>query len=366
MKMVKKQKISLLVGTRPNIVKISQFRRVFSTYDNLELKIIHSNQHYSESVSSIFFTQFGIEADAILPHFDGHASAHLGHIIQHLTLELTNDIPELLIVVGDVNSTLAGAIVGNKLGIKLAHLESGLRSYDRQMPEEINRIIVDELSDYFFVTEQSGLENLKREGKNMEHVFFVGNTMIDSLSAFNKEIHSKKFTFNYDQSRPYLAMTLHRPSNVDNEAGLLKILALLKHCSQYFQVIFPMHPRTKKNIDLFNLKDEFEAIDQVVYTDPLDYFTFQKLIANSNGVITDSGGIQEETTFIGIPCVTLRENTERPITIDIGTNELMDFDPPSILNKLKELGSRDNQVPPLWDGNATQRIAEKLNEIYSA
>ena len=364
--MKKKVKIVLLVGTRPNIVKISQFRKVFSQFKNFELKIIHSNQHYSESVSSIFFTQFGIEADVILPHFQGHASAHLGHIIQYLTLELVSDIPNLLIVVGDVNSTLAGAIVGNKLGIKLAHLESGLRSYDRQMPEEINRIIVDELSDYFFVTEQSGWDNLKEDGKDMNNVFFVGNTMIDSLKAFSKEIHSKKFSFAYDEDRPYLAMTLHRPSNVDNREGLLKILSLLKHCSERFQVIFPMHPRTKKNIDNFNLTKDFEAVKEVVYTDPLDYFTFQKLIACADGVITDSGGIQEETTFIGIPCVTLRENTERPSTIDIGTNELMDFDPPLILNKLKELGSKPSQVPPLWDGNATKRIAEKLNEIYSA
>ena len=361
---MKKVKIVLLVGTRPNIVKISQFRRIFSQFENFDLKIIHSNQHFSESVSSVFFTQFGIEADLILPQFRGNASAHMGHIIQHLTLELIRDIPDLLIVVGDVNSTLAGAIVGNKLGIKLAHLESGLRSYDRQMPEEINRIIVDELSDYFFVTEQSGWDNLKEEGKDMNNVFFVGNTMIDSLKAFNKEIHSKKFSFTYDEDRPYLVMTLHRPSNVDNKEGLLKILSLLKHCSENFQVIFPMHPRTKKNIDNFNLIEDFKAVKEVLYTDPLDYFTFQKLIACSEGVITDSGGIQEETTFIGIPCVTLRENTERPITIDIGTNELMDFDPPGILKKLKELGSKPNEVPPLWDGNATQRIAEKLNEIF--
>ena len=358
-------KISLLVGTRPNIVKISQFRRVFSQYDNFELKIIHSNQHYSESVSSIFFTQFGIEADVILPKFEGHASAHMGHIIQHLTTELMNDKPDLLIVVGDVNSTLSGAIVANKLGIKLAHLESGLRSYDRQMPEEINRLIVDELSDYYFVTEQSGLDNLKSEGKDMNHVYFVGNTMIDSLMAFTKEIHSKTFSFTYDIDKPYLAMTLHRPSNVDNKAGLLKILALLEYCSKYFQIIFPMHPRTKKNIDAFNLTNNFENLEHIIFTEPLDYFTFQKLIALSHGVITDSGGIQEETTFIGVPCVTLRENTERPVTIELGTNELMDFDPPEVLAKLNHLSEKENKIPPLWDGSATERIAEKLNEIFS-
>ena len=359
-------KISLLVGTRPNIVKISQFRRVFRQYEHFDLKIIHSNQHYSDSVSSIFFTQFGIEADVILPRFEGNASAHLGHIIQHLSIELLKDKPDLLIVVGDVNSTLAGAIVANKIGVKLAHLESGLRSYDREMPEEINRIIVDELSDYFFVTEQSGLDNLRKEGKNMNQVFFVGNTMIDSLIAFNQEIQSKSFPFEYEKNRPFLAVTLHRPSNVDNLDGLSKILSLLKHCSKYFQIIFPMHPRTKKNIDAFDLTNDFEDITQVIYTEPLDYFTFQKLISLSGGVITDSGGIQEETTFIGVPCVTLRENTERPITIDMGTNELMDFDPPKILEKLNQLREKKSQIPPLWDGRSTERIAEKLNEIFSA
>ena len=358
-------KIALLVGTRPNIVKISQFRRVFSQYDHFNLKIIHSNQHYSESVSSIFFTQFGIEADVILAKFEGNASAHLGHIIHHLSIELIKDKPDLLIVVGDVNSTLAGAIVANKMGIKLAHLESGLRSYDREMPEEINRIIVDELSDYFFVTEQSGLDNLREEGKDLNKVFFVGNTMIDSLKAFSEEIQSKKFSFSYNADRPYIAMTLHRPSNVDNKEGLFKILSLLQYCSEHFQIIFPMHPRTKKNIENFNFTKDFEAIEGVIFTDPLDYFTFQKLIAHSYGVITDSGGIQEETTFIGVPCVTLRENTERPVTIDIGTNELMDFDPPKILEKLNQLKEKNSQVPPLWDGYSTNRIAEKLNEIFS-
>ena len=288
----------------------------------------------------------------------------MGHIIQYLTLELVSDQPDLLMVVGDVNSTLAGAIVANKLGVKLAHLESGLRSFDRQMPEEINRIIVDELSDYYFVTEQSGLDNLKKEGKDMNHVYFVGNTMIDTIKASEKEIQSKQFSFKYNQDKPYIVMTLHRPSNVDNEEGLLKILSLLKYCSQYYQVIFPMHPRTKKNIDEFELRTAFEHINQVIYTKPLDYFTFQKLLFLSSGVITDSGGIQEETTFLGIPCVTLRENTERPITIDLGTNELMDFDPPKVLDKLKDLANKNNHIPPLWDGASTQRIAKTLNEIF--
>ena len=358
--------IALLVGTRPNIVKISQFRKVFSNYPNLELKIIHSNQHYSDSVSNVFFSQFGIEADVILPQFEGHASAHMGHIIQYLTSELMNDRPDLLIVVGDVNTTLAGALVGNKLGIKLAHLESGLRSFDKTMPEEVNRIIVDELSDYFFVTEQSGLDNLKREGKEMKNVFFVGNTMIDTLVAFENEISSKKFSFDYNKNKPFIAVTLHRPSNVDNLEGLYKIMELLKYCAKLYQIIFPMHPRTIRNIEKYELTLDFDAIDNVIYTTPMDYFTFQKLLSRSYGVITDSGGIQEETTFLNVPCVTLRENTERPVTIDLGTNTLLDFNPPKVIETINGSQDKSSEKPPLWDGMSSERIVQKIEDIFAS
>lgn len=364
--MNKVHQIALLVGTRPNIVKISQFRKVFSNYPNLELKIIHSNQHYSDSVSNVFFSQFGIEADVILPQFDGHASAHIGHIIQHLTSELMNDRPDLLIVVGDVNTTLAGALVGNKLGIKLAHLESGLRSFDKSMPEEVNRIIVDELSDYFFVTEQSGLDNLKREGMEMKNVFFVGNTMIDTLVAFENEISNKKFSFHYEKDKPFIAVTLHRPSNVDNLEGLHNIIELLKCCSKYYQIVFPMHPRTLKNIQSFELKRDFDAIVNVIYTAPMDYFTFQKLLSKSCGVITDSGGIQEETTFLNVPCVTLRDNTERPVTIDLGTNTLLNFDPDTVIKTINDAQNESGQKPPLWDGMSSERIVQKIEEIFAS
>ena len=363
--------ITIVAGARPNFMKVApilhEIKRRKAEGVDIEYSLVHTGQHYDKKMSGDFFEQLNIpEPDANLSAGGGTQAKQTGAIMIRFEEYLMKYPTDLVLVVGDVTSTMACAITAQKLHIKVAHVEAGIRSNDWSMPEEINRIIVDELSDYFFVTEQSGWDNLKEDGKDMNNVFFVGNTMIDSLKAFNKEIHSKKFSFIYDQSRPYLAMTLHRPSNVDNEKGLLKVLALLKHCSQHFQVIFPMHPRTKKNIDLFNLTKDFDDVKEVVYTEPLDYFTFQKLIACADGVITDSGGIQEETTFIGVPCVTLRENTERPITIDIGTNELMNFDPPGILKKLIELGYRKNQVPPLWDGNATQRIAEKLNEIYSA
>ena len=364
--MNKEHQIALLVGTRPNIVKISQFRKVFSNYPNLELKIIHSNQHYSDSVSNIFFSQFGIEADVILPQFEGHASAHMGHIIQHLTSELMSDRPDLLIVVGDVNTTLAGALVGNKLSIKLAHLESGLRSFDKTMPEEVNRIIVDELSDYFFVTEQSGLDNLQREGREMKNVFFVGNTMIDTLVAFDKEISNKKFSFDYDKDNPFIVVTLHRPSNVDNFEGIHKILDLLKYCSKYYQIIFPMHPRTLKNIESFELKSDLDAIENVIYTTPMDYFTFQKMLSKSYGVITDSGGIQEETTFLNVPCVTLRDNTERPVTIDLGTNTLLNFDPFKVIETISNAQNKRSEKPPLWDGISSERIVQKIEDIFAS
>jgi UDP-N-acetylglucosamine 2-epimerase (non-hydrolysing) len=201
-----------------------------------------------------------------------------------------------------------------------------------------------------------------KEGVDMSNVFFVGNTMIDTLVAFEEDISRKSFSFEYDASKPYLAMTLHRPSNVDNLRGLLKILKLLQYSSEHYQVIFPMHPRTLKNIERHGLKAQFNSIENVVYTSPMDYFTFQKLLSYSFGVITDSGGIQEETTFLNVPCVTLRENTERPVTIDTGTNVLLNFDPPKILDTLKVLRDRKSQIPPLWDGKASERIVQHIQD----
>lgn len=356
-------KIALLVGTRPNIVKITQFKSEFKKFPNHELVIVHSNQHYSDSVSSAFFSQFDVKVDIILPQFQGNPSAQIGHIIFHLSNHLVEISPDLMIVVGDVNTTLAGAIVANKLNIKLAHLESGLRSNDRTMPEEINRRIVDELSDYFFITEKSGYENLLKEGKDEKQLFFVGNTMIDSLVHFQDQISSQELPFDINQSLPIVTLTLHRPSNVDTQEGLEKIVNLIVNLIPFYHLVFPIHPRTKQNLEKFNLQFRLDSIENLTLTTPLDYFAFQKLVSLSYAVITDSGGLQEETTYLKIPCITLRKNTERPITIEVGTNKLMEFEPNEILNQINLLKAKSSEVPKYWDGNATKRIVSIINSL---
>ena len=357
-------KIALLVGTRPNIVKISQFRKEFLNYPQHELIIIHSNQHYSDSVSSTFFTQFDVTIDKILPQFHGNTASQMGHIISCLSETLSILTPDLLIVVGDVNTTLAGAIVANKLSLKIAHLESGLRSNDKAMPEEINRIIVDELSDYFFITEKSGYENLINAGKKPAQLFFVGNTMIDTLVHFDRQIQCQKLPFETDFTLPLITLTLHRPSNVDSRDGLHKILFLLEKLTLHFHIIFPIHPRTEENLKKFELQSRLDLISNLTISSPLDYFAFQKLISISSAVITDSGGLQEETTFLKIPCITLRKNTERPITVELGTNVLMEFEPNEILEKIKKIKSKKSEIPEFWDGQATKRIVSIINSIF--
>lgn len=355
-------KICLLVGTRPNFVKITQFKKEVSAYSNLELTIIHSNQHYTDSVSSVFFDQFGLSIDRFLNPYKGNPAGQMGHIIFELSEELVKNPVDLMLVVGDVNTTLAGAIVANKLGIKLGHIESGLRSFDRTMPEEINRILVDEICDLFFVTEPSGLKHLTEEGKLASSVHYVGNTMIDTLVAFENEIKNTSLPFERNQL-DLISVTLHRPSNVDTTEGIDKIVQLLEQLSLQFQVVFPVHPRTENNFKNRGIYDTLKSIENLVLIEPLDYFSFQKLISISKAVVTDSGGIQEETTFLQIPCVTLRENTERPITTEIGTNTLMDFDVEKIISAIHN-PKKNTSVPEFWDGKSTQRIVKILNSYF--
>ncbi|WP_051605489.1 non-hydrolyzing UDP-N-acetylglucosamine 2-epimerase [Sediminibacter sp. Hel_I_10] len=275
--------------------------------------------------------------------------------------------PDVILVPGDVNSTLAAALTANKLGIPLGHLESGLRSLDRSMPEEINRILVDEITDLYFVTEQSGLENLVKEGKPQDTIHFVGNTMIDTLVAFEDEIASQPVLKDYAlENDNFILVTIHRPAAVDHKEGLIKLADLLTQLQFGKTIVFPMHPRTRKNISKFGLQQTFDAIDNLLILDPLDYFSFQSLIHNCCLVLTDSGGIQEETTFKQKPCLTLRPNTERPSTIDIGTNTLLNFNIAQILEEIELVfngGYKKGQVPKFWDGQATQRILKVLSSM---
>lgn len=356
-------KICLLVGTRPNFVKVTQFKKELAKFPTLDLTLIHSNQHYSDSVSSIFFEQFDLKVDKFLSPFTGNPSSQIGRIIFELSEMISDDLPDLLLVVGDVNTTLAGAIVANKLGIKLGHIESGLRSFDRSMPEEINRILVDEICDLYFVTEPSGKENLLKEGKEPSKIHLVGNTMIDTLVAFEKQIADTTLPFDTG-NREIITVTLHRPSNVDEQEGIEKIVHLLKELSSKYHVVFPIHPRTENRFKNLGFHTSLDSIKNLTLIPPLDYFSFQKLVSISKALVTDSGGIQEETSFLKIPCITLRENTERPITTTIGSNVLMDFDVDLILSTI-ENQKKNATIPDLWDGKSTHRILQVIDNFFS-
>jgi UDP-N-acetylglucosamine 2-epimerase (non-hydrolysing) len=360
------KKILVVVGTRPNFIKVTQFKKV-AQQNGYDLKIVHTGQHFDDKMADVFFKQFKLTPDYFL-----NIPQNLGRedLIKEITKALENLIettftPYLVMVAGDVNSTLAGAYAAKNCGIKLAHIESGLRSYDDTMPEEHNRILTDKISDYFFVTEQSGYDNLITDGHTKNNIFFVGNTMIDTMVAFDKEIENSSILTNLVvDPKQYVLITMHRPATVDNKEGLLKLLAILNEVNKKYKIVFPVHPRTTKNIGAFGLKKEFEAINGLIFTDPLDYFAFQKLIKYSKFILTDSGGIQEETTFLKVPCLTLRPNTERPVTCTIGTNTLVPFDVKNILNYISEIESgsyKKGQIPPHWDGKATERIFEAIN-----
>ena len=270
-------------------------------------------------------------------------------------------------MVGDVNSTIAASLAASKLHIPIAHVEAGLRSYDRRMPEEINRVLTDSISDLLFVTEQSGLDNLAKEGISGDKIHFVGNVMIDSL--VEHLLASEKLgilnDFNLEPNN-YVLVTLHRPSNVDNPEILYKILNTFETIQNELPIFFPIHPRTKKNLETFKLFDKLAGMHNVQLVEPIGYLAFLRLMSKARLVLTDSGGIQEETTYLGIPCITLRENTERPITVEIGTNRLTGIEPEAILNayyKSMDGNRKKHRIPPLWDGNASKRIVEIFENL---
>ncbi|MEX1002108.1 MAG: UDP-N-acetylglucosamine 2-epimerase (non-hydrolyzing) [Crocinitomicaceae bacterium] len=360
------KRILIVVGTRPNFIKVTQFRRVAKDFPELNIKIVHTGQHFDKNMAEVFFEQFKLAPDYFLEINPKSPVNQMGEIMIKLEQLIDNTFyPDLIITPGDVNSTLAVAIVANKKAIKLAHLESGLRSRDRTMPEEINRILTDEISDYYFVTEKSGKINLEEENKPGE-IFMVGNTMIDTLVAFEEEIDKSDVVEELGLTAEFVLMTIHRPSNVDHKEGLQKLIDLLQKVTQTMQVVFPIHPRTRKNIEKFGLSEAFAQIPNVILTEALGYFEFQHLVKKCMLVVTDSGGIQEETTFRQVPCLTLRDSTERPITTEIGSNTLTTFDVDAIMKmilKISEGEYKKGEVPPLWDGNSTKRILEVINNL---
>jgi UDP-N-acetylglucosamine 2-epimerase (non-hydrolysing) len=362
------KKILIAVGARPNFIKITQFKKVAAQDPSVQIKIVHTGQHYDNKMADVFFEQFELIPDYFLNIPSASANTQIAEIMLRFETLVKNEYaPDLVIVVGDVNSTLAIALTANKLGIKLAHLESGLRSEDRTMPEEINRLLTDEISDYFFITEKSGYENLLREGKKDETLFLVGNTMIDTIVAYEQQIQHSDVLSRYGLTADnFVLMTMHRPATVDSESGLTQLLKLIELVTEKYKLIIPVHPRTLIHLEKYNLLKQFNSNSQIIATEPLDYFSFQKLILSCKFILTDSGGIQEESSFRKIPCFTLRPNTERPITCEKGTNMLVPFDIEQIKKYIYAVESgtyKKGSDIPFWDGNATQRIMNIISNL---
>jgi len=360
-----KKSIHILVGARPNFIKVTRFKELGAEM-GFDVVIIHSGQHYDEKMSHVFFDQFELRPDYFLNLEKSSRDRQIPEIIAGLEkLYSKIEQPQLLIVPGDVNSTLAGAMAANKLGIALAHLESGLRSFQNDMPEEHNRVKTDQLSDYCFVTEDSGMENLKKENISARS-FFVGNTMIDTLVHFSEKIDDCDILEKLNvHPQDYFLVTFHRPENVDSQEKLKTLIDILKQLSERRKVVFPIHPRTAKNLKKLELWQEVERISNLIIVEPMGYFEFQKLIAESKAVFTDSGGIQEETTFRLVPCVTLRKSTERPITTDIGTNSLIYLSVSEVEEQIEciEGGQyKKGKIPKFWDGKSTERILSILRD----
>lgn len=357
-------KIFLVGGARPNFMKIAPlYRELKKKSDLIETKIIHTGQHYDYSMSKVFFEQLGLaEPDYYLNVGSASHATQTANIMMAVEKVFEQDKPDWLFVVGDVNSTIACSLTAVKMGIKVAHVEAGLRSFDMDMPEEINRILTDRISSLLLCSEPSGIKNLRAEGYDMGKIFLVGNTMIDTVAFHLADIKKNDFYKTLDlKANSYACLTLHRPSNVDNADSLLNFYNILDYAAKESEIVFPAHPRTVKNIEKFGLKEKFDSIKNLKIIEPIGYFEFMNLVINSKFIMTDSGGIQEETTFLGIPCITLRENTERPITCDNGTNKVVGTDFNKVVSAIKwtEVFSRSYYIAPLiWDGYAAERITE--------
>jgi UDP-N-acetylglucosamine 2-epimerase (non-hydrolysing) len=364
--MSSKKKIALIVGARPNFMKAAPLIEELNKHsDRFEKILIHTGQHYDDFLSKYFFEDLKMpESDIYLGIGSGSHGKQTGETIIKLENELEKIKPDLTIVFGDINSTLAAAVVTSKLHLKLAHIEAGLRSFDNRMPEEINRIVTDRLSDYLFVTEQAGVDNLINEGISEDKIFLVGNIMTDSLKKNLPKAENSSILKNHSLNpKEYITLTLHRPSNVDDPITLRRLLMCLSDISDKIQVVFPCHPRTLKMINKFSLQD-FTTNPNFKFIEPLGYIDFLKLMSESKAVISDSGGIQGDATILNIPCLTLRDSTEHPVTIEIGTNQLCDTDPEKIKNAVANILSENSKKgvtpPPLWDGNTAGRIVDIL------
>ncbi len=361
-------KVANIVGARPNFMKIAPIHKRMQNSSFFAPLLIHTGQHYDEKMSTTFFVELGMpKPDLYLGVGSGSHAEQTAAVMIGLEKIFIEQKPDWVIVVGDVNSTIAASMAAAKLHIPVAHVEAGLRSFDRSMPEEINRVLTDSISDLLFVTEQSGLDNLAHEGVTKEKIHFVGNVMIDSLVEHLKKSQQSTVLEQYHlQPQNYVLVTLHRPSNVDNFDNLNLILDIFAQIQKELPIFFPIHPRTRKMITSFNLEDKINNMPNLFLAEPLGYLPFLRLMSQAKIVITDSGGIQEETTYLGIPCLTMRENTERPITTTLGTNRLVGINKQAVLqgfNDVMQNKTNTHQVPPLWDGQAAQRIVQVFENL---
>ena len=359
--------VYLVAGARPNFMKIAPIVRALQAQETLSFKLIHTGQHYDREMSDVFFEELGIpQPDVFMAAGGGSHAQQTAKIMVAFEELCMNERPAAVLVVGDVNSTLACSIVARKLNIPVAHVEAGLRSGDMAMPEEINRLVTDAISDWFFVTEPSALEHLRREGKLDSAVHYVGHVMVDNV-LFQAEKLTRADTSGFETAafkaeqagKRYGVVTLHRPSNVDEPATFTRIAGALKEISNELPLIFPVHPRTRANIEKFGI----DLGANITLAGPQAYMAFLNLWKDAAVVLTDSGGLQEETTALGVPCVTIRENTERPVTVDEGSNVLAGTDPVAILHEARKVlngEGKQGRRPHLWDGKAAERIVEIL------
>jgi len=360
-------KILNVVGARPNFMKVAPLHRIFEKHNLIESsKVLHTGQHYDEKMSDIFFNQLGLPVpDYYLGIGGGSHTWTTAKIMLKFEEILNEDRPDVVLVVGDVNSTVACSLVAVKMGIPCVHVEAGLRSGDRTMPEEINRIITDGICHHLFVTEQSGMINLAKEGVADDKISFVGHVMIDSLAYFRKKASESDIISEIKiNPKKYILMTMHRPHNVDNEVGLKNILEIIKNACEYRDVVFAIHPRTESRYKSYGLYQELTSIKRLILLPPQGYLQFLKLMDNAELIITDSGGIQEETTYLKVPCITFRDTTERPVTVELGTNFLMkDLNPDTVYSQMLDIlngNTKKGVIPPLWDGKSSERIANIL------
>ena len=356
-------KIVLVAGARPNFMKIAPLMGAIKKHPSMQPVLVHTGQHYDERMSGLFFHELGIpKPDVNLEVGSGSHAVQTAEIMTRFEPVLLEHKPDYVLVVGDVNSTIACGLVAVKLGVRLIHVEAGLRSFDRTMPEEINRILTDSISDILFCSEQSGVDNLLKEGVSNNKIHLVGNVMIDTLLHHREKAEKSRILDDLQlKKKEFTVTTLHRPANVDDQDILGRIISVLQIIGEDAPVVFPIHPRTRQRMASWDIKTDPEKIK---FIDPLGYLDFLKLVSSACVVLTDSGGIQEETTILKVPCLTLRENTERPCTVELGSNQLVGTDPEKIMAAYQAAQNGKGKVgdiPPLWDGKAAERIAAILD-----